>query len=104
MIPDWECWEKAGEHITKSYRAGYDALTSDWVEKYANIPIDLVIHKQNSCETLLAEALLRDGTSIPVDHLECIPVDNESHRVICTARFTLSEGNEICIISTPIEM
>ncbi len=92
----FEAWEDAQQSITESYLFGCDALTSDWVEKFAHIPVDLTAHKDGS-----ADALLRNGTSVPAKQVSRIPVD-DTGRFLCAARFPLPSGKEMRLLSSPV--
>ena len=97
----FEPWEKGGALITRSYLSGYDGLTSDWVEKFAQIPVDLVVLPHAPADPPHVEAVLRDGTRVPVEHYERIPVGDGSDAVICAARFPVPDGTDICLLGIP---
>ncbi|MBO4367136.1 MAG: hypothetical protein J5859_00370 [Clostridia bacterium] len=92
----FEAWEDAQQSITESYLSGCDALTSDWVEKFSHIPVDLIARKDGS-----ADALLRNGTRIPAEQISRIPLD-ETCRFLCAARFPLPTDKDLYLLSRPV--
>ena len=43
-------WEEECEPITECYMSGFDGITSDWVFKYEDLPVDL---DAKACEMIL---------------------------------------------------
>ncbi len=73
-------WEEDGEAITASYLSGLDGLTSDWVEKFAHVPVELLpalpeSHPAGQPLLPLARLLLRDGSTRPAASVSVIPLD-----------------------------
>ena len=86
-------WEDEGEAITGSYLSGMDGLTSDWVEKFAHVPVALEAIPGQPARVL---ATLRDGTHVPVEDVTSISLQG---RTLLSARFPLECGRHICLLA-----
>ena len=87
-------WETDGQSICTSFLSGFDGLTSDWINKLGDQPIDLIATGPDC-----AELLFRDGSRKPCENLqwlhlnaatalpycECTLPNNTTYRLIGTA-------------------
>ena len=71
-------WETECEPITASYLAGFDGLTSDWINKFSDQPIDLIVTGPNS-----AELLYRNGNRKPCENLQWLHLDANTTLPFC---------------------
>lgn len=72
-------WEEEQAAICQDVRSCYDGLTSDWVDRFAELPVDLILEMPNvlpAGQTIhpCAQVLLRTGVRIPAENLEVIPL------------------------------
>ena len=58
-------WETDGESICRSFLSGFDGLTSDWINKLCDQPIDLLTLSADS-----AQLLNRNGDRKPCENLQ----------------------------------
>ena len=63
-------WETDGESICRSFISGFDGLTSDWINKLGNQPIDLIATGPDT-----AELLYRNGDRKPCENLQWLTLD-----------------------------
>ncbi len=79
-------WEEEKEAITESFLQGHDGLTSDWVGKFINVPVDVRADLPDQWKAgerlgIRAEKLVRGaGWQDAGDEIEIVPLEGE----ICT--------------------
>ena len=122
----FEMWEGCGSAIVKTYLRGYDGLTSDWVNKFAHVPVDIqpVMEEKypaNRPLPLKAKLLSRIGEWTETEEaLEIMPLEGDwqkdaqgnwicgkgKARFLLGCRIPLPECQDICLMSMPcrIEM
>jgi hypothetical protein len=71
-------WENECAGLCAAFAAGYDGLTSDWVTKFADYPIDILCdlpERSTAGTTIVPEAqlLLRNGNTLPAP-VEIVPL------------------------------
>ncbi|MBQ2957761.1 MAG: hypothetical protein IJE08_15035 [Clostridia bacterium] len=78
----FEPWEECGEAITRSYLQGHDGLTSDWVHKFKEVPVDVRAIYDGVCPAdgkvkIRAEKLMRGaGWKDAGDDIELIRLED----------------------------
>lgn len=71
-------WETDGESICQSFISGFDGLTSDWISKLGDQPIDLVATGPDT-----AELLYRNGDRKPCKNLQWLHLDANTALPMC---------------------
>jgi len=74
-------WDEECEAISSAFAAGYDGLTSDWVNKFADYPIDVLCdlpERIPAGQTVIpaVRILLRSGATLPVQ-AELLPLSGD---------------------------
>lgn len=74
-------WDEECEAISNAFAAGYDGLTSDWVNKFADYPVDVLCTLPEhvpSGQTVVpnVQILLRSGEMLPA-HAEILPLSGD---------------------------
>lgn len=75
-------WDEEQIPLSAAFAAGYDGLTSDWVTKFADFPVDLI--PELPLETAAGRPVipagtlvLRTGRTVPADNPEILPLEGE---------------------------
>ena len=84
-------WEIDGESICTSFISGFDGLTSDWINKLGDQPIDLIATAPDS-----AQLVYRDGNYKPCENLQWLQLDANTALPFCEC--TLPNHTTYCLI------
>ncbi len=87
----FEPWESEREPLTAAFASGYDGLTSDWVEPFADCPTDITAKGRGR-----ALLHLRTGETVEVDAAEIALPDG---RYCVGYAHTLPDGRTLTLLS-----
>lgn len=120
----FEMWEGCGAALTQGYLDGHDGLTSDWVTKFAHVPVDIqpaiaTKYPADKPLPLKAKLLSRTGEWTETEeNLELLPLSGDWQQdakglwrcgkgegcFLLGCRIPLPDDQDICLMSMPFQV